>query len=317
MLDIWALVGPAAPCPCVVAMPMIQKGADIGTGRFGEAMYDDEARRVEIAGAGKRLEAFLNGLSPDDLARHSACEGWTVADVVGHLVERGQPIPDQIERGLVGDLSPTPGVSTAPPTSEDQFRVDLDRAAVSLRKELGDGLLGEFSRVNREFDRVLEMVGADDWEKPCYHRLRPETVRSKVDIRIAELAMHEWDIHWALDPNATLAEDSLPGLVNASGRAVRRAFRADPSRDRAVRYRFELSGPGATSLDVALAPEGATFEIGATAPSPDVVFQCSTGTYSMLIFGRLKLGPAMEQGLIEAQGVGQLIREFIDAFVGG
>ena len=280
-------------------------------------MNADETRREEIGRAGKRLEQFLQTLGPDDLIRQSACEGWTVADVVGHLIERGRPIPDQIERGLQGDLSPTLGISTARPASEDQFRLDLDEAAVSLRKELGGGLLGELARVNREFDRVLDLVQPDDWGKLCYHRLRPETVRSKVDIRIAELAMHEWDIHWAFDPKASLAEDSLPGLVSASGRAVRRAFRADPSRERTVRYRFLLRGPGAQSVDVVLAPEGASFEIESATPGPDVAFRCSSDTYSMLIFGRQKLGPAMEQGLVEAEGDNQLVSDFIDAFVGG
>ena len=192
-------------------------------------MNADDARRNEIANAGQRLERFLQTLSPEDLAQPSACEGWTVADLVGHLIERGNPIPDQIERGLAGDLSPTPGAADSPPESEDQFRRDLDRRAVTLRQELGGNLLSEFARVNREFDRVLSLVAPDDWDKLCYHRLRPETVRAKADIRIAELAMHEWDIHWAFDRSATLAPDSLPGLISASGRAVRRAFRPDPS----------------------------------------------------------------------------------------
>ena len=179
-------------------------------------MNADDARREEIARAAQRLESFLQTLGPEQLAQQSACEGWTVADVVAHMVERGGPIPDQIERGLAGDLSPTPGVSTAPPDSEDQFRVDLAHDAVALRRKLGDRLLDEFARVNREFDRVMALVQPDDWDKLCYHRLRPETVRAKVDIRIAELAMHEWDIHWAFDRDAPLAEDSLPGLVSAS-----------------------------------------------------------------------------------------------------
>ena len=73
-------------------------------------MNADDARREEIARAGQRIEDFLRTLTADDLARQSACEGWTVGDVVGHLIERGDPLPDQIERGLAGDLSPTPGV---------------------------------------------------------------------------------------------------------------------------------------------------------------------------------------------------------------
>ncbi len=287
-------------------------------------MNGDDARRDEIARAARRLEGFLRTLGPEEMAGQSACEGWTVADVVAHLVERGGPIPGQIERGLAGDLSPTPGVSDAPPSSEDQFRLDLDHSAVALRRELGDGLLPEFARVNREFDRVLALVGADDWEKLCYHRLRPETVRTKVDIRIAELAMHEWDIHWAFDRDAALAADSLPGLVNASGRAVRRAFRPDPARTRPVRYRFQLDGPEAADVDVALAADGAGFELNPSpepgresGAEPDVIFRCSAQTYAMVIFGRQKLGPAIDGGLVTASGDANLVNAFIDAYVGG
>ena len=279
-------------------------------------MNADDARREEIARAAQRLEGFLRTLGPEQLAQQSACAGWTVGDVVAHMVERGGPIPDQIERGLAGDLSPTPGVATAPPVSEDQFRVDLDHSAVALRRELGDRLLEEFARVNREFDRVMALVQPEDWDKLCYHRLRPETVRAKVDIRIAELAMHEWDIHWAFDRDASLAEDSLPGLVSASGRAVRRAFRPDPERTRSVRYRFAFGGAADRDVDVTLAPVGASFEIGALG-EPDVVFRCSSATYAMVIFGRQKLGAAIEQGQVSANGDERLVNEFTEAAVGG
>ena len=279
-------------------------------------MSEDEARREEISRASRRIEVFLQTLSPENLSGQSACEGWTVADVVGHLVERGRPIPDQIERGLAGDLSPTPGVSDDPPANEDQFRIDLDRRAVTLRQELGEGLLQEFSRVNREFERVLALVQRDDWEKLCYHRLRPETVRSKADIRIAELAMHEWDMRWAFDRSAVLAEESLAGLVSASGRAVRRAFSADSARLHPARYRFVLSGPSVDSVDVVLSTEGASFEIGASI-TPDVEFRCSSATYSMVIFGRWKLDASIHEGLISVEGDGNQVKGIVDAFVGG
>ena len=279
-------------------------------------MNADDARREEIGRAGKRIEAFLQALGPEDLARQSACEGWAVGDVVGHLIERGDPIPDQIERGLRGDLSPTPGFTDDPPVSEDQFRIDLDRRAVEIHRELGDGLLAEFARVNREFDRVLSLVQPEDWDKLCFHRLRPETVRSKTDIRIAELAMHEWDMRWAFDPDARLADDSLPGLVHASGRAVRRAFRADPSRGRAIRYRFTLGVPNPSAVDVVLAPEGASFEIEAGG-EPDVIFVCDPATYAMVIFGRWKLRDVIADGRLTAEPVEDLIDAFADAFVGG
>ena len=279
-------------------------------------MNADDARREEIARAGKRLESCLRTLSQDDLARQSACDGWTVGDVVGHLIERGGPIPGQIERGLAGDISAPPGALDDPPLNEDQFRLDLDRRAVTLRQELGDRLLDEFASVNREFDRVLSPVQPDDWDKLCYHRLRPETVRSKADIRIAELAMHEWDMRWAFDPGATLDEGSLPGLVYASGRAVRRAFRPDPSRRGAVRYRFTLGVPNPSAVDVVLAPEGASFEIEGGG-EPDMIFVCDSGTYAMVIFGRWRLRDVIANGKLVAEQEHLLIDEFVSGFVGG
>ena len=180
-------------------------------------MNADDARREEIVRASQRLESFLQTLTQDDLARQSACEGWTVGDVLGHLIERGGPIPDQIERGLGGDISAPSDALDDPPLNEDQFRLDLDRRAVELRQELGEGLLGEFVGVNREFARVLSLVQPDDWDKLCYHRLRLETVRSKVDIRIAELAMHEWDIHWAFDPRRRIGRGQPAGAGQRLG----------------------------------------------------------------------------------------------------
>ena len=215
-----------------------------------------------------------------------------------------------------GTYPPRPDALDDPPLSEDQFRHDLDRRAVELCKALGGSLVPEFARVNREFDRVLSLVRPGDWDRLCYHRLRPETVRSKTDIRIAELAMHEWDIHWAFNPDAALAEDSLPGLVNASGRAVRRAFRPDQTRTRSVRYRFTLGRPDPSAVDVVLAPEGASFEIEAPG-EPDVIFVCDAATYAMVIFGRWKLPDVIANGKLVAEREDLLIREFVSAFVGG
>ncbi len=47
-----------------------------------DARDADDARRTEIANAGRRLERFLESLPPSDLARQSACEGWTFGQCV-------------------------------------------------------------------------------------------------------------------------------------------------------------------------------------------------------------------------------------------
>ena len=279
-------------------------------------MYTDNERPIVLKATAQRLERFLEALEPDDWDRPSACEGWTVADVVAHLVERGTPIPDQITRGLAGDTSPSPGTPPGPPTSEDQFREDIDRGAVELRHRLGGDLATQFADLNRRFDQLIERLKPQDWDTPCYHRLRLETVRSKVDIRLTELAMHEWDIRWAFDPASQLPDDCLPGMINTAYRAARRAFRPDPNRAKQIRYRFEIGAPVNTTDDVVLSSEGVVYD-----PSPqgnaDVVFRSDARTYVMTIFGRMKMDAALASGAMSAEGDPQLIEEFVSSFVGG
>ena len=279
-------------------------------------MYTDNERPIVLKATAQRLERFLEALEPDDWDRSSACEGWTVADVVAHLVERGASIPDQITRGLAGDTSPSLGTPPGPPTSEDQFREDLDRGAIEIRRRLGGDLAREFADLNRRFDQLIEGLKPQDWDTPCYHRLRLETVRSKVDIRLTELAMHEWDIRWAFHPGSQLPDDCLPGMVNTAYRAARRAFRPDANRTKQIRYRFEIGVPVNTTDDVILSSEGVVYD-----PSPqgnaDVVFRSDARTYVMTIFGRLNMDAALASGVMSAEGDPQLIEEFVSGFVGG
>ena len=83
-----------------------------------------------------------------------------------------------------------------------------------------------------------------------------------------------------------------------------------------VRYRFALSGPTVPSVDVVLAPEGASFEIAGSS-EPVVVFRCAPATYALVIFGRWKLPEVIENGKLTADGEQELIDEFVSGFVGG
>lgn len=279
-------------------------------------MSTDRDRPKAVHDAARRLEQFLAALSPADWDRPSACEGWTVADVVAHLAERGISLPERIKRGLAGDMSPPPGSPSSDLLNEDQFRESIDQSAVALRKNLGDNLLSAFIDGNNNLDKLLEGTSPEDWDQLCHHWMGPESLRALVDIRTAELAMHEWDIRSVFDPNETLMAQSLSALVNTVPRAVRRAFRPDASRTRPVRYRFRVTDRVATTTDVLLTKEGSHFETSAEGQA-EVVFRCDTTTYVMVMFGRLKVDAAIVQGFVTTEGAERLIEEFVHAFVGG
>ncbi len=55
----------------------------------------------------ERLKEYLDALSPEALSHPSACEEWTVADVVGHLAWAA-------EGSLAADHTENVGVNIAP-----------------------------------------------------------------------------------------------------------------------------------------------------------------------------------------------------------
>ena len=52
-----------------------------------------------------KLGRFLESLSGQDRGQPSACDGWTVADVVAHLIGGAEMYTEHIFRGLQGTKS--------------------------------------------------------------------------------------------------------------------------------------------------------------------------------------------------------------------
>jgi hypothetical protein len=169
---------------------------------------------------------------------------------------------------------------------------------------------------NAQLAQVLAGLAPHDWETRGYHPMGPEPVRTLIDMRITELAMHGWDIRSRLDPQAPLSPESLPALCQTIPRAVRRAFRPEASRSTPVRYRFVVTGPVAVRQDIVLSQEGGRCE-PASDHQADVTFRCTTETYVLVTFGRLAVETAIHDGRLAYEGAAGLVAAFGQAFVGG
>ena len=280
----------------------------------GHFMYTDADRAKAIHAESKRLEQFLSALSPEDWQRPSQCDQWQVADVVGHLVSGKHA--ERIERALQGEQGPPAGRAPSGTLSENAFREHLEQSAIALRNQLGDELLETLCAENDQIDEILASLTPEGWHAPCYHPMGPEPIRTIIDVRLTEFAMHSWDIRASIDPQASFSEDSLPALINTSPRAVRRAFHPDANRTRAVRYRFDMTEPVRATMDIVLNAEGASVESASQADA-DVTFRCDTSTAILVIFGRLSLADTLADGRVQVEGEQELVAAFEKSFQGG
>ncbi len=276
-------------------------------------MDTDADRAKAVQAEAKRLEEFLSALLPEDWQRPSQCDQWQVADVVAHLIEDKHA--ERITRGLQGDLTPS-GFVPSVTSNRDEVREQVAQHPITLRNQLGDELLVAFCTENEQGDKILTDLKPEDWDTLCYHPPGPITVRAMVNIRLTELAMHSWDIRASFDPQASLSEDTLPSLLERIPRVVRRAFRPDANRTRAIRYRFQMTEPVTTTTDILLNAAGASVESDSQAEA-DVTFRCDTSTAVFVIFGRVKLADAITDRRVRVEGDQELAITFTQSFQGG
>ena len=257
-----------------------------------------------------RLKQFLSALPADAWSNPTACEAWEVRDVVAHMIMGGEMFTGNITRGLANDPSPSAGMQPAGSVDMAARQVANAKRAIDIRERLGEQLLTSFGERCDDLDRLLAETGPQDWEKPCFHPAATLSVRTYVDLRIAELIVHEWDIRSKLESSAHLREGCFPAMMDVlSAFIVGYLFNPGSKLENTVRYRFELSGEAPSKQDIVV--EGGKAHLQpAGSGSPDVTFRCDTETFVLLAYERITMAEALEGGRIAVEGNQELADEF-------
>lgn len=257
-----------------------------------------------------RLSRYLGRLQPDAWSRPSACDAWEVRDVVAHLTGAVDMFAGNIARGVGGDASPPEGF---PPAGMGDMAARMEANAhrsIALRESLGETLLPTFSARCDYLDRLLACLGPIDWNKPCYHPAATIPVRTYIDLRITELAVHEWDIRSKLEASAHLSAECLPAIMDLLPVfVVGRLFQPGPRLSTPVRYRFSLTGTVPGWHDIVVEGSTARMEPAGTAAA-NVTFRCDTETFLLLVYGRTTLDRAVADGRIVVEGDRELAAQF-------
>lgn len=269
----------------------------------------------------RALLDFLAGIPQESWGADSACAGWTVADVIGHLTS--VDLSSRLIRGLAGDYSTPEGAAPPEEHDEDSFAQNIYQRAVDASQRLGDELLQDFTERMDETVSLFRQVQPGQWDNLVYWPPGPMSVDVLLTQRIAELTMHGWDIRSRLENDYHLSDGSVRALLDTVDRAVRRAFRPDPLlSQRPLRYRFDIGNPDARVIDLVLSDGDAVIveEADGNPPpdQPDVTFQCDGEACVLILYGRLTPHDAVAaRRLTVADGESYLAATFGDRFVGG
>ena len=268
----------------------------------------------------ERVQGYLAGLPETAWTHQSACDLWEVRHVVAHLSGVSEFYATTVARGLQGDTTapegrPDPGTATGASSGE---RIAL--GAIANAEMLGGQLLETLKQRDGQLAEVLAGLGPERLETPCYHPGGIVPAGNFIDLRLKELALHEWDIRSALEPDAGLSQECLPSIMILLANSIASgslpwAFWPGPSLAAPVRYRFDVSKPVPISVEIAMSGDKVRLE-DAGEGRADVTFRCDTETFLLLINGRLAPSPAIANGRLAVEGDSGMAADFGQWFKG-
>ena len=260
-------------------------------------------RRVGVAKQlASNIREYLSGLTSEQWELPSACADWQVRDVVSHLIGGAERQAESMERGRDGDSDPPAGFVPPDPAalSATNAQRDIDR-----RNQLAGRFLEAFDASYEKLHGEFDGFGAGSWDTLCWHvRRGAMTAASYVELRIQELAIHDWDIRSVLQPGAGLDPACVPILLDMSPTWLGMCFRPSARLPKPVVYGFNV-GPE-ESRQYRVSVTGDAFEmvpaVHDDAFQADLELSATAEQYLLFTYGRLTAAEGIHFGKLKVRG---------------
>lgn len=235
-------------------------------------------RFASVVGAERAaLLGFLAGLSPADWDRPTVCIGWTVKDVVAHLVE------SELAMGRVyrGEATETPHTDADNEAGVERWRrADHEAVRVALWQH------------GTATQRVIESRSDEAWRRPI-DAFGARELRGLLRIHFFDLAVHSHDVTSAVGVGA-LWGDRVRFLVEFLVRAAPMAL---------TRNGLPPEGSlGVRVLDVGAWTIAGTkdgWQLSDDAGPPGAALTCDPEPLALVTTGRLALSDALGRSTVE------------------
>ncbi|GEM_PF-197188 len=227
-----ALAGPAAAAPMTETESGMQP--------------DPRTLIAALRQSHERLLRLVAPLGPEQLRSRSYCRDWTIAQVLSHLGSGAEIAARNLPAAL----------GQAEALAPEAYQPVWDRwDAMSPEDQAAAALLADAQHV-----QMLDGLGDDDL-KAISLSLFGMTLDAAglVRLRLAEHALHTWDVAVALDPAATVDPVAVSLLIDATAPLL--AGRSGKPQGTGFRARIRTAGPDREYLleaaePVRLAPAG-------------------------------------------------------------
>jgi uncharacterized protein (TIGR03083 family) len=226
----------------------------------------------------------------------SWCEGWSIHEVVSHLVEGSERFALQTRAALAGE-----------PVTELTVEVRTARRQ-EVKKMPRDQLVDELVRRNTTFFDYLRALPAADLTRADVPL--PAGLLTGVQVallRLNETALHHWDCLAPTNPEAALKAATAGLLADYVLPGAGRLAKKDALAGVNTVYRCDASGPGGGPVTITLRDGAAQVARGGDAPA-DVTLRLPTEMLLRLLWGRVAVDRELGDGVIRVDGDKEAVR---------
>jgi uncharacterized protein (TIGR03083 family) len=216
--------------------------------------------------------------------RDTACQRWTVRDVVGHLVDTTEGYFAAFDAARAGSDPGEPyGLAAMSLIAGDR--------AIGFRDKTQDEML---ERLHADFDKVMELldgIGPDDWGGliVTHPYMGPVPAFIYAAGQLMDYAVHSWDIRDGSGRSYAMSGEAADLLVPFMFIIWQSTIRADADTS-PLRIGVRVtSGHNAGAFRISVSPDGMTYEPGSVDDLP-CVLEFDPASLVLTAFGRCNTG---------------------------
>ena len=275
---------------------------------------DSTAKRQAIGALSQAFLADMQALPDGVWDRPSDCAGWTIAGAFVHVIQVAELLGDSLARGRAGDPGPPPMVLKDGVQGWRSWRAGVLEAS---QTKPPSELLAWYRQATAAIEAELDAIPSADPEARGWHPIGAQPLSWVQDQWLFELALHDWDIRVALDPDTDVRSEAQAAFARTLPGRIGRGFGGgdDPSLAGIYRAQLDASSPYVITLRVGdggltVLPEAD----GAASATPDVTIRTDPSAFGLVTTNRRPVERFATAGRWQIDGDADRARRFAQAF---
>jgi len=272
---------------------------------------DVQAVRGVISDLDRAFVGDMQALPATTFQQPSDCDGWTIGAAVIHLAQVAEMLGDSVMRGRAGDPGPPPLAATE--------GLLAWRAARTARQQLAmtqtpPELLAWYATATAALSAALDGISSATPGAQGWHPVGPRPLAWIQDQWLFELALHDWDIRVALDPNAEIRTEAQATFARTLPDRLGRGFSGADDAALAGTYRVEVQGSEPLVVTITVGSGAVDVVDAAAGGTPDVTVHTDPTAFGLVVTNRRPVEQFQGAGRWEASGDAAKADGFARAF---